>query len=81
MYLQDGTRDHFMKFLDREFPSMRPRYERLYTKKYPPNDYRKELQGMVRVLQERYGLTRREDANVPAEPGAITEGEQVGFAW
>src|SRR5256886_12669764 len=26
MYLQDGTRDHFMKFLDREFPSMRPRY-------------------------------------------------------
>src|SRR3989442_3199258 len=38
MYLQDGTRDHFMKFLDREFPSMRPRYERLYARKYPPDE-------------------------------------------
>src|SRR4029077_17824885 len=52
MYLQDGTRTHFMSFLDREFPAMRPRYERLYGSKYPPTAYRKELQGMVRMLQE-----------------------------
>src|SRR5258708_37567271 len=32
MHLQDGTRDHFMKFIEREFPSMRPRFERLYKK-------------------------------------------------
>src|SRR5205809_5169718 len=63
MYLQDGTRTHFMKFIEREFPSMRPRFEKLYTHKYPPNAYRKEVQGMVRVLQQRYGLTGREDAN------------------
>src|SRR6476660_134127 len=44
MYLQDGTRSHFMKFLEREFPSMRPRYERLYEKKYPPASYRNEVQ-------------------------------------
>ncbi len=37
MYLQDGTRSHFMTFLEREFPSMLPRYERLYEKKYPPS--------------------------------------------
>ena len=37
MYLQDGTRTHFMKFLEREFPAMLPRYERLYAKKYPPS--------------------------------------------
>src|SRR5207248_6962556 len=24
MYLQDGTRTHFMKFIEREFPAMRP---------------------------------------------------------
>src|SRR4029077_16228007 len=30
MYLQDGTRSHFMKFLEREFPAMLPRYEKLY---------------------------------------------------
>ena len=59
MYLQDGTRTHFLKFIAREFPAMQPRFERLYTKKYPPEGYRKEIQGMVRVLQERYGLRRR----------------------
>src|SRR4029077_12021258 len=75
MYLQDGTRSHFMAFLEREFPSMRSRYERLYEQKYPPSAYRKEVQGMVRVLQQRYGLTRRADANgtAPAEPSGIKD--------
>jgi DNA repair photolyase len=89
MYLQDGTRTHFMKFIDREFPAMRPRFEKLYSKKYPPDAYRKEVKAMVRVLQQRYGLTKREDAE-DAE-GAKTSNaaaavptvdpEQVGFAW
>src|SRR5262245_61378690 len=34
MHLQDGTRDHFMRFIGREFPAMKPRFERLYAKKY-----------------------------------------------
>jgi hypothetical protein len=80
MYLQDGTRTHFMKFIEREFPSMAPRFERLYAKKYPPDAYRKEVQGMVQVLQARYGLTRREKA-LEAEPPGSQEPEQVGFAW
>src|SRR5436190_14363738 len=62
MYLQDGTRTHFMKFIEREFPAMLPRFERLYAKKYPPETYRKEVQVMVRVLHERHGVRRREDA-------------------
>ena len=53
MYLQDGTRTHFMKFLEREFPAMVPRYEKLYAKKYPPDAYRKEVQAMVKTLQRR----------------------------
>jgi len=83
MYLQDGTRTHFLKFIEREFPSMTPRFERLYTKKYPPEAYRKEVTGMVRVLQQRYGLTRREDAEDKDAPSEIekSEPEQVGFAW
>ena len=28
MYLQEGTREHFMRFLERELPAMRPRFER-----------------------------------------------------
>ena len=81
MYLQDGTRTHFMKFIEREFPAMLPRFERLYTKKYPPETYRKEVQGMVRVLQERYGLNRREDASKPRDVARAPEATQVGFAW
>ena len=81
MYLQDGTRTHFMKFIEREFPAMLPRFEKLYAKKYPPETYRKEVQGMVRVLQERYGLNKREDASRPREVVDKPEATQVGFAW
>ena len=78
MFLEDGTRAHFMKFLEREFPSWLPRYEKLYEKKYAPEDYRRQVQGMIRVLQDRYGLTARE-----REPHVekSVEAEQVGFAW
>ena len=83
MYLQDGTRAHFMKFIEREFPSMRPRFEKLYAKKYPPDAYRKEVQGMVRALQQRYGLTKRKDdaANKPERREEHEEATQVGFSW
>jgi DNA repair photolyase len=80
MYLQDGTRAHFMKFIEREFPAMAPRFERLYVKKYPPAAYRKEVQGMVQLLQARYGLNKREREHEPDLPGS-GEPEQVGFAW
>jgi DNA repair photolyase len=81
MYLQEGTRTHFMAFLGREFPSLVPRYARLYRKKYPPDAYRKELKAMVRVLQDRYGpwpgsaVRASEDDDVPDAP------EQAGFRW
>jgi DNA repair photolyase len=78
MYLQDGTRTHFMKFLDREFPSMRPRYDRLYRKKYPPGAYRDELRGMVRMLQQRYGLEPRRKANETAANKAESNNPEAG---
>src|SRR4051812_18563353 len=63
MFLEDGTRAHFMKFIERDFPSMLPRFEKLYEKKYAPVEYRAQVQSMVRVLQDRYGLRKRKDAN------------------
>ena len=80
MYLQDGTRTHFMKFLERDFPAMVPRYEKLYTKKYPPEGYRKEVQAMVQTLQQRYGVVERKRPVTPEEPEQTDE-TQVGFAW
>ena len=81
MYLQDGTRSHFMKFIEREFPSMVPRFERLYVRKHPPDAYRKEVQAMVRTLQQRYGVATRGNAQKSPEESAPVEPEQVGFAW
>ena len=82
MYLQDGTRTHFMKFIERDFPAMRPRFERLYTQKYPPDAYRKEIKAMVGVLQQRYGLSRRDGAKEKEPRTAPSfDAEQVGFAW
>lgn len=82
MYLQDGTRSHFMEFLEQEFPQMRPRFERLYTRKYPPDTYTRQVKAMVRVLQDRYGLQRRPTAeSVAAGPVAAHDAEQVAFRW
>jgi DNA repair photolyase len=81
MHLEDGTRTHFMKFIEREFPAMTPRFDRLYTKKYAPDSYRKEVGAMVRVLQERYGLMRRQDIGDSADSESVVEPEQVGFKW
>jgi hypothetical protein len=62
---------------------MVPRFEKLYQKKYAPEAYRKEVKAMVRVLQDRYGLARRDDAPAAgqAERPAQDEATQVGFAW
>jgi DNA repair photolyase len=81
MYLQDGTRTHFMQFIERDFPALGPRFEKLYARKYPPDAYRKEVQGMVRVLQDRYGLRARQRPTDPAPEVMDPEPEQVGFAW
>jgi DNA repair photolyase len=80
MYLQDGTRQHFMAFLEREFPALKPRFERLYRTKYPPDSYRNEVQAMVRVLQERYGLERRPGRSGDEEKDGA-EPAQAGFRW
>ena len=82
MFLEDGTRTHFMHFIEREFPSMLPRFEKLYEKKYAPSEYRKQVQGMVRLLQARYGLSTRKEADAEHTSAAASpEMEQVGFAW
>lgn len=82
MYLQEGTRAHFMEFLEREFPALRPRFERLYTQTSPPAHYANQVKAMVRVLQDRYGLHRRRyGGDAPDAGSAEAEVEQVAFRW
>jgi len=73
-----------MRFIESEFPAMRPRIERPYSKKQAQEAYRKAVQSMVRVLQERYGLRKRKDADADAEEAsepAPEDSEQIGFAF
>jgi DNA repair photolyase len=81
MYLQDGTRTHFMAFLAREFPHLVPKFERLYVKKYPPESYRNEVKAMVSILQQRYGMDRRGRVDEDEEEEERAEPEQIGFRW
>src|SRR5262249_3472708 len=82
MYLQDGTRKHFMKFIEREFPSLLPKFENVYSRKNPPEAYHKEVKAMVRGLQERDGVLRREDGEHRASPAPPPdEAEQAHFKW
>jgi DNA repair photolyase len=86
MYLQDGTRAHFLKFIEREFPAMAPRFEKLYAKKYPPDAYRGEVKAMVGLLQRRHGLAAPRPSSPDRQVAGSTEPSevdrvQVGFAW
>lgn len=90
LHLQDGTRSHFLAFIAREFPALRPRYERLYTRKYAPEEYRKDVGSILRALQEQYGLARRGEETSPegassagsqGSPGTPTDPEQAAFRW
>jgi DNA repair photolyase len=80
MFLEGGTREHFMRFLQQEFPSLVEQYNRLYATKYLPRDYRDRINKMVGMLKMRYGLVdrkrREEQMNSPREPVSTAHDEQ-----
>jgi len=61
LYLKDGTRTHFMTFLDRHFPDLAKKYLKLYRGAYAPDAYAKEVRGMVKMLQRKYRVTKRDE--------------------
>jgi DNA repair photolyase len=61
MFLEGGTRDHFLRWLAQEFPEMVEGYTRLYAGKYASAPYRKEIQGIVGTLRKKYGVNGRGD--------------------
>jgi DNA repair photolyase len=82
LYLKDGTRVHFMAFLEQRFPDLWKKYQRLYAGAYASERYAKEVKGMVKLLQEKYGVSKRDGdkTETPGEqgpPGA----EQKAFNW
>ena len=86
LYLKDGTRTHFLSFLERTFPELSKKYDRLYgNSAYAPKSYAREVQGMVKMLQSKYGIQRRddrdEDNKTPGKPELPGVSDQSSFEF
>ena len=58
LYLEDGTRDHFLQFLEGEAPHLLEKYARLYVGKYPDKAYAAQVKGILAALRSRYSGNR-----------------------
>ena len=53
MHLEGGTRDHFIRWLEQEYPQLVDGYRQLYAGKYAPVSYRKEVAKAVAAAKLR----------------------------
>ncbi len=59
LYLKGGTKDHFMGFLEKEFPDMVEGYRRLYPGAYAPPSYATAVRDVVKALKARHHVHSR----------------------
>lgn len=81
MFLQGGTRDHFMGYLRETHPQLVDGYEQLYAKKYAPSAYRSEVQRLISDLRSKYHLNRRESDSIRAATPELRRAEQQMLGW
>jgi DNA repair photolyase len=60
-HLETGVREHFFAFLEREYPLLVSRYERLYARPYADKSYRTAVSTMVKTLAAKVGLRSNRD--------------------
>src|SRR5262245_21734220 len=80
LYLKGGTKDHFIGFLQQEFPHLTAAYDRLYAGAYAKSEYVKAVRGMIDVLQERYDLRRRRWRDEESAPQEDVTKDEEGAA-
>lgn len=68
LHLEGGTREHFLRFLDREFPELAPRLDRLYAGKYAPQRYRDQVHAVLELMRLRHRLPSRRTGRAGAGP-------------
>ncbi|RPI55488.1 MAG: radical SAM protein [Acidobacteria bacterium] len=81
LYLKDGTRVHFLNFLEKHFPDLATKYQRLYRGAYAPDAYAKEVRGMVKLLQKKYRVTKRDEDERETPGETDSPGAQSTFNW
>lgn len=67
-HLEAGVRDHFLSFLEREYPALVDAYQRLYTGAYARSDYRASIGDVVVDERRRLAAARREIATTGDAP-------------
>jgi DNA repair photolyase len=81
MFLEGGTRDHFMRWLGNAYPELVEGYQQLYARKYAPTAYRKEVSQVVAMLRSKYGLATRADAEEEEPAINAPIAEQKMLQW
>jgi DNA repair photolyase len=84
LYLKGGTKDHFLGFLEREFPHLLEGYNRLYRRAYAPREYVATVRATINALQKKYEVHRRAPSvERPEAEDAPDDGpaEQEAFDW
>jgi DNA repair photolyase len=72
LYLKPGTREHFLRCLERDWPELLPRYEELYARRaYLPNSVSAPTRELVRSLARRHEI--RDRRTVRPRPPARAE--------
>jgi DNA repair photolyase len=81
LYLKDGTRTHFMGFLEENYPELWKKYQRLYKGAYAPDAYARQMRSIVKLLQERYRVHRRGETTKPGDDQSPGSSEQTSFDY
>jgi DNA repair photolyase len=82
LYLEGGTRAHFMAFLAREYPALLDGYADLYAgSKHARPEYARQVRAIVETLQQRAGLKRREPPDTQLKDSAPVAPGQASFHW
>ncbi len=66
VYLKPGTKQHFFRFLERDYPHLVPRYTQMFTGAYAPATVKALVQETVGDLRRRWQI--RDRRAQPAEP-------------
>ena len=74
MFLEGGTRDHFMRWLQQEYPQLVDGYVQLYARKYAPAAYRKEVSSQIAAFKQKHGLVGQRFSEQDDTPEAKREG-------
>jgi DNA repair photolyase len=73
LYLEDGSRDHFLQFLEKDAPHLLEKYSRLYVGKYPNRSYAAQVKGVLAALRARYANRRTSTEDVRRQTDWIAD--------